>query len=97
MIQQEIRFLNLLYKEIRTVIETGTVKYNRQAKASETLESKKQSDRFISASMKQDSFGSYIKFEYEALYNAGITDNINIKNSLDIFLYLQNLFFVRIL
>lgn len=74
MIQQEIRFLNLLYKDIRTVIETGTIKYNRQAKATETLESKKQSDRFISASMKQDNFGSYIKFEYEALYNAGITD-----------------------
>lgn len=74
MIQQEVRFLNLLYKDIRTVIESGTVKYSRQAKLTETLESRRESDRFISASMQQDSFNSYIKFEYDALFNAGITD-----------------------
>lgn len=74
MIQQEVRFLSLLYKDIKTVIESGTIKYNRQAKLSETLESKRESDRFISASMQQDSFNSYSKFQYDALYNAGITD-----------------------
>lgn len=74
MIEQEIRFLNLLYKDIRTVVETGTIKYITQSKEFETLESKKESDRYITASMHQDNFGSYVKFEYEALFNAGITD-----------------------
>lgn len=74
MIQQEVRFLNLLYKDIRTVVESGTVKYSRQAKLTETLESRRESDRFISASMQQDSFNSYINFDYDALINAGFTD-----------------------
>ena len=63
-----------IYSDLRKIVDSVVVKYDRKAKDSETVESKRQSDRYIASMKKTDTFDSYSSFSKEAIRNAGITD-----------------------
>lgn len=68
--------LDAVFVDLKKAISSVVVKYDSLAKSMDTIEIKKDSDRFISASMKEDSFITYPEFDDEAYLGAGITDQI---------------------
>jgi len=64
--------LDTITKDLKILINSAVIKYNRDAKAYETVESLRESDDFIAASLGYDSFDSYRSFSIEALEAAGL-------------------------
>ena len=66
--------LDNLIKDIQTIVNSVIIKYDKDAKVMETLDVIRESDAFISASLQQDSFISYISFDTDLIMEAGIND-----------------------
>lgn len=66
--------LDTLLADLRTIMANIVIKYDRQAKLYETVEIVKESDRYVSAMLAQDTFHTYQIFDIDAVINAGITD-----------------------
>lgn len=67
-------FHNTLLKEIQNIMKTIEIKFSRNAKIYETLDIRKESDIYVSASLGRDSFITYPKFDVEAIEGAGVVD-----------------------
>ena len=66
-------FLNSLKAMFKKSIPDLVIKYNSIATQYETVESKRDGDRYVSAKMKTDTFGSYLYFTESSLLAAGFT------------------------
>lgn len=71
--------LDTVFKDMQTLVETFVIKYERKAKKFDTLENIRESDRYLAAVDKQDTFHTYQTFDEEAIIQAGITDPILIQ------------------
>lgn len=67
-----LMLLSTLYKDIKTLVDSVVIKYNKYAKQYETVESIRNSDMYIDAIMKTDSFVGYDKFSIDAITAAGM-------------------------
>lgn len=67
-------YMDDLMKNIHTILENVTIKYESQALQNETLESRMNADKYLSALDGMDSFRSYSSFDREALEKAGCNE-----------------------
>ena len=63
-----------IFNEIKLIIPTLTIKFDKEAKLLDTLETLKESDRYVSAILKIDSFNTYRQFDSQSIINAGVTN-----------------------
>lgn len=68
--------LDTIFKDMRTVTKSVVIKYEKEAKKTETIDTIRESDRYMSAVTKQDTFHTYTIFETDAIVNSGITDPV---------------------
>ena len=66
--------LDTLFKDLRTIIPSVVIKYDKIAKKHETIDSLRESDMYVAAVNKQDNFYTYPSFDEQAIMNAGILD-----------------------
>lgn len=66
--------VDYIYSDLRKIVDNVVVKYDRLAKDGESIESKRNADRYVTAMKKMDNFNSYSNFSKEAIANAGVTD-----------------------
>lgn len=66
--------MDTLINNIRSLVDSSVVKFNKTAKDNETLDSTRNADTYISAMMETDSFRTYANFDIEALENAGLKE-----------------------
>lgn len=64
---------NLFY-DIRTILSSIVIKYEKEGKELETVGTQRESDLFISASLEQDSFNTYQSFPIDVIEASGETD-----------------------
>lgn len=67
-------YLDDLMRNIHIIIENVTIKYESEALQHETIQSKINADRYISALEGNDTFRSYESFDLEAFRKAGCTE-----------------------
>jgi len=67
-------FLDTFFNDLRTVMNTVVIKYEKKAKQNETMDSLRNADRYISARNMEDTFHTYQTFNPLAIINAGILD-----------------------
>ncbi len=63
-----------IYRDLKDLLETVVIKYDRSAKDNETVESRRNSDMYISAKLEMDTFNSHVRFSKDAIRNCGIFD-----------------------
>lgn len=66
--------LDTLFYDLKNIISTIVIKYDKKGRENETLESMRESDKYISAMTMKDSFNTYPKFNIEAIQAAGINN-----------------------
>jgi len=66
--------LDNLIRDIRSIMNSVVIKYEKNAKVMETLDIVKESDMYISATLQQDSFNSYIRFDLDLIMSSGVND-----------------------
>lgn len=64
--------IDYIYNDLRKILESVVVKYDSKAKDGESVESRRDSDRYINAMNQTDNFRSYSKFSKDAIRNCGI-------------------------
>jgi hypothetical protein len=67
-------YLDNIFKDIRTLVNSAVIKYEKEARSYETLESTKTADKYILAVTSQDSFSSYTNFNLDILISIGIDE-----------------------
>ena len=60
--------------DIRSMVDNVIIKLTNKADEYETVTTKREADRFVTASLEQDQFNSYTQYPVDVLVNAGITD-----------------------
>ena len=70
-----------MLNDIRTIIDNLVIKLTHRANEYETVDSRRDADRYIAAYLEQDTFNSYREYPIDVLVSAGIT------NVSDIMLY----------
>lgn len=78
----EVNPLKQLYTDFITILKSSTIKYKVEADKYETLEMKKSADEYINASLYQDTFNSYYRYNRDVL-----ADVLNLTNEDEISLY----------
>lgn len=71
--------IEFILNDIRSITENVIIKMSAQANASETIDSKREGDRYVAAMMERDIFTSYYRYDKEVLIKAGITDPVFIQ------------------
>lgn len=66
--------LDSLFTNIRLIVSSLIIKYDKKANVFENIKNIKKSDQFVSASLSQDSFNTYKQFDQDVFIQAGITD-----------------------
>ncbi|WP_304576610.1 hypothetical protein [Romboutsia ilealis] len=66
--------VDYIYRDMKELLETIVIKYDRLAKDGETVESRRDSDRYISAKLELDTFNSHVRFSKDAIRNCGVFD-----------------------
>lgn len=66
--------VDYIYRDMKELLETIVIKYDRVAKDNETVESRRDSDRYISAKLEIDTFNSHSRFSKDAIRNCGVFD-----------------------
>jgi len=66
--------LDTIFRDLRTIINTIVIKYDKKGKELDTLDIVRESDRYISAKLAQDSFNTYQSFDIDVIVAAGIND-----------------------
>ena len=69
-----MELLNSVFNNLKYIINSLVIKYDKKAKLYETLEIKREADKYISALLKQDTFNSYVKFDLDVIINSGVSD-----------------------
>lgn len=70
-----MELLENVMDNLRYIINKVVIKYDKKAKAYETLNIKREADKFIIASLAQDTFSSYATFDRDVLIDSGVTSN----------------------
>ena len=71
--------MNTVLKNIKSLVNTATIKINKTAKQYETLESIENADQYISAVQKTDRFDLYLEFDLDVIIQANITDDLELQ------------------
>jgi len=85
-----MELLESVINNLRYIIDKIVVKYDKKAKSFETLNTKREADRYIIAMLGQDNFNSYLTFDRDVLIASGVTSNellekyMNDKNSIPV-------------
>lgn len=66
--------IELILNDIEAITKNVIVKFSSEANASETVDSKREGDRYVAAMLERDTFSSYHKYDKDVLIKAGITD-----------------------
>ena len=66
--------VELILNDIRAITENVIIKMSAQAEQYETVESKREGDKYVSAMLERDIFASYRSYPIDVLVNAGIND-----------------------
>jgi hypothetical protein len=69
-----MNILDTMFSDLRTVISGIVIKFEKYAKQYETLDTIRESDRYIAAMNKEDTFHTYQTFALEAVLRAGVND-----------------------
>lgn len=69
-------FLDTLFKDLQTIMKSVVIKFEKYAKENETVDSLRESDRYISARNAEDTFHTYQTFDVPAITNAGVLDPV---------------------
>lgn len=64
--------IDYIYRDLKEILDTVVVKYDRKAKDAETVESRRESDKYINAKLELDTFRSHAKFSKDAIRNCGV-------------------------
>ena len=76
----EINLLNRVYQDFMVIIEKSVIKMNTLADVYETLEIRKAADAFVRASLAEDVFETYLRYdEYSVGVVMGLTDEDEIE------------------
>ena len=59
--------------DIQTIINNLVIKLSHKAEEYETVDTKRDADRYIAAYLERDTFNSYREYPIDVLVNAGIT------------------------
>ena len=70
--------LDTMFREIRTIIQGVTIKYSRLAKENETIEMKKEFNKYLQSVEGSDTFESYRTFDIEAIKKSEITQDVEL-------------------
>jgi hypothetical protein len=71
-----MNILDTLYQDMKSIISSIVIKYEKSAKSNETAESLKNSDRYIASVTKLDTFNSYSNFDKQIILDSGITHDL---------------------
>lgn len=66
--------IELILNDIDAITKNVIVKFSVEANANETVDSKREGDRFVAAMLERDTFSSYYRYDKDILIKAGITD-----------------------
>lgn len=66
--------LDTMFNDLKIVVKNTTIKYESLAREAETVDTRRESDRYIAAVLQYDSFRSYAAFDKEAIALAGVVD-----------------------
>lgn len=69
-----MQLIDSIFRDLRKIINSITVKYENKARQFETVDSKRESDLYLYAAQKMDSFNTYQRFDLQAIINAGVSD-----------------------
>ena len=64
--------IDYIYRDLKEILDTVVVKYDRKDKDAETVESRRESDKYINAKLELDTFRSHAKFSKDAIRNCGV-------------------------
>lgn len=71
MIDSQIEYI---LNDIRQISESMVVKFSKEAAKYETLDTRREGDKYVTAAQEKDTFQSYPEFERDLLIQVGITD-----------------------
>jgi len=63
-----------IFNEIKLITSSITIKFENDAKALDTIDTLKESDKYVSAVLGLDSFNTYRQFNIEVIITAGVTN-----------------------
>lgn len=66
--------IEFILNDIKSITENVIVKFAVEANANETVDTKRDGDRFVAAMTERDVFASYRRYDRDILIKAGITD-----------------------
>ena len=66
--------IEFILNDIRSITENVIVKFAVEANANETVDTKREGDRYVAAMTERDIFASYPRYDRDILIKAGITD-----------------------
>jgi len=67
--------MNTIFKNLKTLVNSSVIKMNNMAKEYETLESVENSDTYIAAYQKTDTFDMYLEFDLDVIISTKITND----------------------
>lgn len=74
--------LSTMFSDLRKIVSSVVVKYNKYAKQYETVDSIRESDRYMSAIRQMDSWNTYQTFDPEAIIRAGLAFDMTMASKL---------------
>ena len=64
--------IDYIYRDLKEILETVVIKYDKKAKDAETVETRRDSDKYVNAVLELDTFKSHSRFSKDAIRNCGV-------------------------